>query len=431
MASPNEQTVASSRFTSQARASRIHYGVVAFTLVLTAISYLDRICISTAAPRIEHDLGLTKAQMGIIFSAFTFAYALFEIPSGWLADRFGARLMLTRIVVWWSVLTAVSGMATGFISLVIIRLLFGMGEAGTFPGISRCYSQWLPVRVHGRSFGIAIMTGALGGAITQPLVVYMLQHFSWRECFAVFGAVGTLWAVAWYYWFRDDPHCHPKVNAAELEWIGTSGPREKHGSIDWKRLLRSRNLWALCVMYFGVIYGWYFYLTWLPTYLKEARGVQLKAMGWLSSLPLLGLALGVFLGGWISDQWARKLGPRMGRRLPGLIGLPLAALAIVYGISTNSAITATLFFSAAAGLAAFGVAPAWSVTLQIGGRHTATVSGTMNMFGNLGGALSPVLIGYCVQTGHSWHFPLITLAIGYLLAAACWLFIDPEQPVAD
>jgi MFS transporter, ACS family, glucarate transporter len=408
----------------------IRHGVLAFTLALTAVAYLDRVCIATAAPAMKADLGLSDAQMGYVFSAFTVAYALFEVPSGWFADRFGARLMLTRIVIWWSAMTAATGFVAGFASLFAVRFLFGLGEAGTFPSIARAYGRWLPARERGRAFGLALMTGALGGALTQPLVVNLLRVLHWRHTFPIFGAVGVAWAVAWYGWFRDDPHHHAAVNAAEVELIGSQPPLP-HRAVPWGDLLRSRNLRALCVMYGAAIYGWYFYITWLPTYLQRARGFDLQHAGWLAALPLLSIAGGVFTGGWLSDVLVRRWGVRAGRRAPGLVGLPLAALAVVGAIVTGQPVVAALLLAAAAGLAALGVSPAWAVCLEIGGRHAGVVSGTMNTFGNLGGALSPVVVGLSLERWGSWNLPLLTVAGFYLVAAACWLGVDPAEPIEN
>jgi sugar phosphate permease len=397
-------------------------------LALTAIAYLDRVCIATAAPAMKADLQLSDAQMGYVFSAFTLAYALFEVPSGWLADRFGPRLTLTRIVLWWSVMTAATGMVGGFVSLVAVRFLFGMGEAGTFPSMARTYARWLPAPERGRAFGLALMAAALGGAVTQPVVVALLTLVHWRHTFPIFGMVGVMWTVAWFWWFRDDPHHHPGVNAAELALIGCDPPAAPD-AVPWRELVSDRSMLALCGMYFGAIYGWYFYITWLPTYLLRARGFDLAQVGWLSSLPLLSIAGGVLLGGWASDVLARHWGLRAGRRAPGLIGLPLAALAIGGGLLTPTPLSAALLLASAAGLAALGVSPAWAVSLEIGGRHSGVVSGTMNTFGNLGGTLSPVVVGLCLQTWHSWTGPLLTVAACYLLAALCWLGIDPAVPI--
>lgn len=404
--------------------------MLSLTLAAMAIAYLDRICISTAAPAIRDDLALTDAQMGYVFSAFTLTYALFEVPSGWLADRFGARVMLTRIVIWWSAMTAATGAATGFLSLVALRGLFGMGEAGVLPSMTRAYGRWLPFRERGRAFGLTIMAAALGGAMTQPLVVALLERLSWRQAFPIFGAVGLVWAAVWLWWFRDDPREHRGVNEAELALIG-SDPESPHARVPWSAMLRSRSLLALCAMYFGAIYGWYFYLTWLPTYLLRARGFDLHAVGWLAALPLLAIAAGSLGGGAVSDLLARRFGARAGLRLPGLVGLPLAALAVLGAIATSEPRTAAYLLASAAGLAALGVAPAWAVCLAVGGRHAGVVSGAMNTFGNLGGMLSPVIVGWSLTAWGSWETPLYTVAGLYLLAAACWLGIDPEQALGE
>ncbi|HVO26494.1 MAG TPA: MFS transporter [Candidatus Margulisiibacteriota bacterium] len=410
--------------------SHVRHGVLGLTLALTAVAFLDRVCIATAAPAMKADLQLSDAQMGYVFSAFTLAYALFEVPSGWLADRFGPRLMLTRIVVWWSAMTAATGAVGGFVSLVAVRFLFGMGEAGTFPSMARAYARWLPAPERGRAFGLALMTAALGGAVTQPLVVAMLDLMHWRYTFPIFGLVGVVWALAWFRWFRDDPHHHPGVNTTELHLIGAAPPVPHH-AVPWREMRRDRSMLALCTMYFGVIYGWYFYITWLPTYLLRARGFDLVRVGWLSALPLVSIAVGVLVGGWLSDVLARHWGLRAGRGTPGLIGLPLAAVAIVAALYSETPLTAALLLASAAGLAALGVSPAWAVCLEIGGRHAGVVSGGMNTFGNLGGTLSSLVVGLCLQMWDSWTVPLITVAAGYLVAALCWLSIDPAAPIAN
>jgi ACS family glucarate transporter-like MFS transporter len=410
------------------RPTRARYVLLSFTLLLTAVAYLDRVCISTASGDIKRDLGLSDAQLGYVFSAFTFSYALFEIPSGWLADRFGPRLMLTRIVVWWSLMTAATGLARGFASLFFIRLLFGLGEAGAFPGIARAFARWLPRRDHGRAFGLAVMTGVLGGALTQPLVVSLLRAMSWRHAFAIFGVVGLGWAALWFAWFRDDPRDHQGVNPQELAIIGAEPP-VPHSAVPWGELLRDRSLLGLCVMYGGTIYGWYFFLTWLPQYLLRARGFALREVGWLAALPLVCIALGVFTGGWWSDLIIPRVGRKRGRRLPGMVGLPLAAAAILLAIATPSPRIAAVALSIGAGLAALAVAPAWATCLDVGGRHAGVVTGAMNTFGNLGGTLSPLVVGLWLQHNGSWDGPLVTVAVCYLVSAACWLTVDAGQEI--
>lgn len=402
--------------------------MLGFTLALVAVAYLDRVCIATAAPAIRAELGFDAEQMGLVFSAFTLAYALFEIPSGYFADRFGPRLALTRIVVWWSAMTAATGLATGLGSLIGLRFLFGIGEAGTFPSTARVYARWLPARERGSAFGLAIATGAVGGALTMPLVVWLLARVSWRVAFASFGSVGLLWALAFWIYFRDDPRDHAGVSNQELHHIGVPEPVARSRSVPWRRIFELRPLRALCSMYVCAIYGWYFYLTWLPTYLVEARGLDLRRMGFLSSLPLLGIAVGVAAGGFTSDRLARRFGPSA-RRWPGLVGFPLAAGLTLWAALTPHAMAAAFLLAAAAGFGAAGVAPAWAVCLDLGGENAGVVSGAMNMFGNLGGTLCPIVVGVCVKRLGSWRVALASVALLYLVAAGLWLFVgETEEP---
>ncbi len=414
------------------RPSRARHVVLVLALTATAISYLDRICISMAAPFVQQELGLNDAQMGMVFSAFTLAYALFEVPAGWLADRFGPRWMLTRVVVWWSLFTALTGVVGGLASLLVVRFLFGAGEAGVFPGISRVFWRWLPETMRARAFGLAIMTGVIGGAATQKLTATLLGtlQWHWRTVFWVYALPGLIWAAVWFWWFRDDPHQHRSVNQVELARTGTLPPGARR-PVPWNRLVRNRSVLLLCGMYFSVIYGWYFFLTWLPKYLLAARGFDLRTAGWLASLPLLAMAGGVVLAGTVSDRLSRRLGRRWGRRWPGLVGLPLAAVCVLTAIFTDDAHLAAGCLAAGAGLATFGVVPAWAACLDIGGAHAGVVTGAMNTFGNLGGTMLPLVVGLCLKEWGSWRVSLLTVAGLYLVAALCWLGIRADEPLQD
>ena len=342
--------------------------LLGFVLTLTAIAYLDRVCISAAKPAIKAALNLSDAQMGYVFSAFTFAYALFEVPSGWLADRFGPRLMIARIVVLWSLMTALTGVASGFVSLLIIRLLFGLGEAGMFPGLARAFLLWIPAKSHGAIFGLSITAALLSGALTQKVVVGMLAVMSWRWTFPMFGVVGILWAVAWFRWFRNDPREHRGVNEAELALMGAS-PVEAHEPVPWRAMFASRHLIAVCFVYFGIIYGWYFYLTWMPDYLQRAHGFTPERAANFAAFPLLSMAVGVFFGGYLSDALCKRWGLRRGRRACGIVSLPPAAAAVCCAAFVGNGAVAAVLLALAAGLASLSVASAWAVTLDIGGRH--------------------------------------------------------------
>lgn len=408
--------------------TRARTNVLWFLLLLAAIGYLDRVCISTASLAIQRDLSITKTQMGTVFSAFILCYALFEVPGGWLADRFGPRVVLTRIVASWSLMTAVTGAATGFWSLLAVRGLFGAAEAGMFPGSARVITRWFPAAGNGHVFGMMLMTATLGGAVAQPLAVWLQQLGSWRWMFVIFSLVGFVWAAAWYAWFRDDPHSHPAVNRAELALIGSELPAP-HPLVPWATLVGSGNLWLICLMYFSVIYGCYFYLTWLPEYLQTVRGFSLATAGWLGAVALLGMAAGNVLGGWASDACSRRFGRRLGRRLPGLIGLPLAAAAIVAATWTGDGVASALLFAAAAGLVSLAVAPAWAVCLDIGSRHAGVVSGAMTTCGCLGGAVSTTVMGICLDRYGSFEAALLLNAAFAVVAACGWALIDADAPL--
>jgi len=328
-------------------------------------------------------------------------------------------------------MTAMTGLALGFVSLLFLRLLFGVGEAGMFPGLSRAFSRWFPARWRGNAFGFVIMSALLGGAVTQWLTAELLAaQWHWRTIFFVYALAGIIWAVVWFWWFRDEPQSHKSVNDAELKIISpevtTSIERER---TPWRQLFSNRSMILLSGMYFGVIYGWYFFLTWMPKYLLSARGFDLKTVGWLAMLPLISMAAGVAIAGWTSDHLVSRVGLRWGRRIPGLIGLPLAALLLVVAIETADGKVSAFLFAAAAGLATFGVAPAWAACLDIGGSHAGVVTGTMNTFGNLGGAVGPMLVGLYLDWGHSWNVPLLTVAFFYLFSAACWMGIRADEPI--
>src|SRR4051794_21227492 len=247
--------------------TRTRYWVVVFAVTLAILSYIDRVCISQAAPVISRDLGLDKQQMGYIFSAFAVAYALFEIPGGWMGDWMGPRKVLMRIVIWWSAFTAVTGFMWNFTSMAIARFLFGAGEAGCFPNLTKAFSIWLPRDERVRAQGIMWTFARWGGAFTPPLVIFVFRFMSWRYAFCLFGALGVVWAVCFYYWFRDNPKDNKSVNEAELELLSENAAASAsgHGNVPWGKLTSSRSVWLLWAQYFCLSYPWYFYITWLPT----------------------------------------------------------------------------------------------------------------------------------------------------------------------
>ncbi len=421
--------------------SRARHVVVGFVLLLAIITYVDRVCISQTAGNIRHDLGLNEKQMGWVFAAFGLAYALFEIPAGWLGDRFGPRGVLMKVVVMWSMFTAATGAAWNFTSLLVCRILFGAGEAGCFPNATKIFSIWLPTTERTRAQSLLWLAARWGGAFTPLIVTAVLAVLNWRWTFAFFGIVGVVWAVAFYRWFRDRPREHPSVNAAELALMdGAERNAPCHAPIPWGTLLRSRTVWLLWLQYFCLSYGWYFYVTWLPTYLREARHVPLEKSAVLAGLPLFFGGFGCLAGGWA----ARRLGEKWrdvgrARRAVCSAGLFGAAAMIVVA----SKIDQPLWAMVALGLASFAndvtLAPCWVSCMDVGGRLAGSLSGSMNMMGNFGGALGPLVVGYILDRAkpsltappsiEGWTNAFLLAAAVYVVAGLAWIFLDPVTPL--
>jgi MFS transporter, ACS family, glucarate transporter len=393
---------------------------------LSFITYLDRVAISAAAPSIRTELGLSPSQMGWVFSAFTIAYAVFEIPTGRLGDVFGTRRVLTRIVLWWSAFTALTGAVTGYASLVVVRFLFGAGEAGAYPNLSKTFARWLPQSERGTAHGLVFMASRVGGAVAPPLVVAATATFGWRAAFWVFGCVGVVWSIAWWKWFRDAPEEHPAVSPEELKAI-LAGRDARPADHRWPKLLDG-NLILLCAMYFCLIYGLYFYLTWLPTYFTEARGFSPADAAGLSSIVLLTGGLATIGGGRLADYLLRTRGRSVARRI-GLVSLPMGGLAFITAALVGSPFVAAAMFCVATTGADIALATIWGICHDIGEESAGTVTGMMNTFGNLGGALSPIVVGYMIEGGAAWSTPLIVVGIVYVVGGGITAFIDPNRPV--
>jgi MFS family permease len=413
--------------------TRARHWVVVFAVTLAIITYVDRVCISKAAEFIMRDLQLSKTQMGYAFAAFGWAYALFEIPGGWLGDKIGPRLVLLRVVVMWSLFTAATGWAWGLVSLVMFRFCFGMGEAGCFPNLTKAFTLWLPSIERVRAQGIMWLSARWGGAFTPLLVTWILFYVSWRQAFLLFGALGVVWAVFFYRWFRDDPRQHPSVNAAEAELIAaTTSAVTGPVRVPWGKFLTSRTVWLLWLQYFCMSYGWYFYITWMPTYLKESFP-QLSDMerAWLNCLPLFFGGLGSLFAGLISGVLARRLGSvATTRRSMGFVALLGAGVMLLIATQFKNPVLAML----AVGLASFcndlAMPGAWGACMDVGGKYTGSLSGSMNMMGNAGGALAPMVVPLVLKAAHNdWNVNFWVFAVVYFVGALCWIFIDPVTPL--
>ncbi len=417
--------------TSSQTPTRARYWVIVFAVTLAILAYIDRVCISMAAPIMSKDLGLSKKEMGTIFSAFALAYALFEIPGGWLGDYMGPRKVLMRIVLWWSAFTAATGLAGGLSSLWIIRFLFGAGEAGCFPNLTKSFTTWLPVQERVRAQGIMWTFARWGGAFPPPLVLFVFKFMDWRSAFMLFGGIGLIWAFFFYNWYRDNPKDHKSINAAELALLGDAADMAgSHGNVPWAKLIRSRTVWLLWVQYFCLSFPWYFFITWLPTYLKEARHLEDAEVATYAILPLLLGGLGSLFCGLVSAPVARVMGLKNARRTLATAGFLGASVLLVVSINTANALLAMIFMGLASFCNDLVMPGSWGTCMDIGGKYAGTLSGSMNMMGNMAGFVAPTLGGYIIQeTGGNWNMFLYTMAGVYLVGTLCWPLIDPVTPI--
>ena len=413
-------------------ATRARYRVVALATGLGMITYLDRACIATLAPGIVRDLGLSTIQMGYVFTAFQLAYALFEIPTAWWADRRGTRAVLSRIVLWWSFLTAATAAAFSYPVLLAIRFLFGMGEAGAWPCVARTFSRWIPMRERGRVQGVFFAGAHFVGGLTPALVLWLLTFMSWRAIFVSFGTVGLVWVAVWHTWFRNDPSEHSAVNAAELQAIVAERPPDSHhsgGRQYWGRLIRNKNMMAMCVMYVPNCMIFYFCITWLPTYLKQRHGFDATSLGVFAGLPLIVSMPGDLLGGLVTDRLAARYGLRVGRCGLGAVAYVIAGAALLGAAASSTPIFAATLIAVATGMTMFTLGAAWGTVIELGRNHVGVIGATMNSVGNLAAMLNPLIVAYSVQWFANWNLPLYLMGALFLVGAVCWMVVDPEQPV--
>ncbi len=412
--------------------TRVRHLVLWLTVAAYMITYMDRVVISTAAPFISDEFGLDLPTMSLVLGSFRWGYALFQVPGGWLGDRFGPRRALTSIVIWWSLFTSMTALAWNAVSMSVFRFLFGIGEAGAFPIATRSLSRWMLPSERGYAQGITHAGSRLGAAVTPGLVVAMIAAFGWRMPFYLFGVFGIVWAAVWFFWYRDTPAEHSWVNQAERELIEKSlGVRTRvTKKIPWKEILSSRTVWLLSLMYACYAWSIAIYLDWLPTYLRDARGLDLKRMGLYASLPLLAATAGDLLGGWLSDRIGEKTGNlNLARRSVAVVGFLVAAAAVVPAVITDS----PELFVVLACIGAFGlettVGVSWAVPLDIGRDYAGSVSAIMNMFGNLGGAISTTALGFIVKE-YGWMQPFFIAAALSVVAAILFTRIDASRQIA-
>jgi sugar phosphate permease len=425
---------------SESRGSHVRWVVLVLLCLMYLITYLDRVSLASTALQIRAEYGFSKVTMGVIFSAFIWSYALFQVPGGWLGDRFGPRKVLSVIMAYRTLIAVMTTTAVGFKSLWGIRFLLGVGEAGAFPTATRAMQMWYPRDERGFVQGVSHAASRLGAAIGPPLAVAIMIHYGWRSVFYVIGVLSLMWSLLYLLTYRNMPEENKRVSHAELARIRGVDEKgeikqaniQKRPKVPWSVLLKHSNMWAVMCAYAAYIYSLWFFLSWLPSYLVEYRKMSLIKMGFFASLPLLAGVVGDTFGGWLTDKLLVKTNNlRFARRSVAIVAMLGCGASILVAALTAKPNTAVYCLTSAMFFLEMTIGPAWAVPMDIGGEFSGTVSGMMNMGGQIVGALSPTVFGILVANG-SWVAPFVVSACLLFVGAGIWAFwIDPEQSVID
>lgn len=428
---------------NQSIASRQRYFLVLLLFLHTVNTYMDRVCISAAKGSMQKDIsGLDEQMMGYVFGIFAVGYALFQIPAGWFSDRAGPRLALTIVVIIWSIFTALTGAVFTAISLLVVRFLFGVGEAGAYPGATRALYSWLPAKERGIGQGIFHSGARIGAAASLILMPWLIGVIGWRWTFCANAGLGLVWAAVWWYWYRNDPAEHRSTNRAEVELIerGIQEEATTHSTIPYVQIVTSRNVLLAMFQYAASNITFFISITWLQPYVRKTWGDE---YAYLASLPLLCGAGALWLSGYLVTHLHRRGMPVGSRRLPAMIGYSLGALGLL--LCTQTVDSQSVWpFIVCFSLATFGVemtlSPSWAFCMDIGGDRSGAVSAAMNMVGNLGAALSAVAFPFFVahmtipgiveSTGTASSF-FIFAAVMNVLAVVAWSFMNPRKQLRE
>ena len=413
----------------------VRYRLIGLTFALSMLLYVDRVAISTARGPITSELGLSDTQFGWALSAFALGYALFQTPGGLLADRFGPRIALASVVALWSVFTALTGLARGYVALLVYRFLFGAGEAGAYPTCARAFYTWLPVSERGLAQGINFSGARLGAAFALPAIAWLVTAVGWRAAFYVLGAAGLFYAALWWWWFRDSPEEHAAVSAAERALIleRRGGPSTKSTAPPPRAaaILGTANVWIAMGQYFASNFTFFFCLTWLFPYLQRTYELQATQAGLLASAPLFGGAIGNWVGGAAVDGLYRQGRFTLSRRLPAVIGFLLAASGLLGSLAADGMYAKVLLLTVAVFGADMTLPPSWAFCIDIGGANAGVVSGTMNMAGNVGSFVTSLAFPYLlIWTGSPSPFFIVGATLN-LAAAMLWLRARPEKAIGS
>jgi ACS family glucarate transporter-like MFS transporter len=411
----------------------VRWTLIGWLFLISAIAYLDRVNISIAGSAIAKEYNLTNIQLGWIFSAFVWGYALFQAPGGRLADRIGPRLTLTLAVVWWGIFTTFTAgipasVSYALLGLILVRFALGIGEAVVYPASNRLVAEWIPSRERGLANGLIFAGVGAGAGVTPPLIVYVMENYGWRWSFVISAVIGLAAGAVWYVIARDKPSQHPMVSPEELRTIETGLPATKSQTLaaPWGRMLRSRELWAMTLSYYAYGYAAYIFFSWFFIYLNTVRGLDLKASRYYAMLPFIAMAVCSPLGGWISDRLTKTRGIRVGRCGIAVFGIAFAAVFIALGTQVESARLASVVLAGGAGALYLSQSSFWAVTAEIAGPYSGTVSGIMNMGGQIGGAMTAMMSPWIAEN-LGWTASFLAAAGLCAVASVLWFLVDPNR----
>jgi ACS family glucarate transporter-like MFS transporter len=427
-----------------AKITRVRWLLVFWLFVLSAVSYLDRVNISIAGGAIVDAYHLTDVQLGKVFSAMLLGYMLFQTIGGRLADRFGPRIVLTGGVIWWGIFTALTALVpaniTGALFLFMaVRFLLGAGEAVIYPSANQFLSRWIPVDERGIANGWIFAGVGAGAGLTPPFITYLMVHYGWRSSFWACAVIGLIAGAIWYSSARDTPAEHPAVSDSERTFIESqltvAAPQQKASRreaelMPWSRVVRSREVWALTISYFCYGYVAWMFFSWFYRYLSKVRGLDLKASAFYSMLPFLAMLAGCLLGGWINDRLTKLRGPRVGRCGIAVLSICVAGIFIACGTQVQSARLASVVLAGGAGALYLSQSSFWSVTADIAGGSSGTVSGIMNT-GNQFGAFLTAMLTPWIASRFGWTSSFLVAAGLCVVGAASWLVVDPTKTLSS
>ena len=402
--------------------------ILAMLVILGMVTFLDRINISVAGSSIMHDMGLSPAEWGWVQSAFILSYGLMQIPMGALGDRFGHRKILAAIVLWWSAFTAFTGLAGGLASLLVIRFMFGIGEAGSSPCSTGVISRWFEAGEVGKAQGYVWAASRMGGALTPFVVIPVMMWVGWRAAFYLLGALGVVWAVVWYWYYRDKATSMPEAEGkAEANALTSGSKCGTHLSL--VTFTSSLNFWLLCGMYFFYAFGSWFFFSWFPTFMELGRGFDKTELTYAVAVPFVMSMIGNIVGGHLTDRLTQKFGIRVGRKALGSTSLAVSAVCMFLAAFIPGKMAVFVFLSLCFGIFDLMLPSAWALCIDLGKQHAGTLSGAMNTAGNIGGFCCGILFGQLVQSSGNYNLPLYVIALMLIVSAMLFVFINPERPI--